>query len=344
MQYLRTNTATRVTVGPFLDKTDGVTPETALTVTNCKLTFVVDDGGVPTLVLDTNPTASGGSNDMVHITGDDAGYYDLELTAANVNYLGRAKLALTDAANHCPVFQEFMILPAVVYDALILGTDLLDASVVQWTGTNVASPDTAGYPKVTVKSGTGTGEVSLSSGKVDVNSIANDAITAAAIATDAIGSNEISAAAVTKIQNGLMTLAGYTAPDNSTIAAIAAYVDTEVAAIKAKTDQLVFSVANQLDANMLSINGNSTAAVNQALAAGTMVTGSAIAGTLSTTQMTTDLTKAVDDFYIGRVIIWTSGSLQNQAATITDYDGTTKTLTFSTVTAAPSAGNSFIII
>lgn len=170
MQYLRTNTATRITVGPFLDKTDGVTPETALTVTNEKLTFVVDDSGVPTLVLDTAPTASGGNNDMVHITGDDSGYYDLELTAANVNYLGRAKLALTDAANHCPVFHEFMIIPAVVYDAMILGTDLFDVSVTQWTGTTVATPDTAGYVKATLKSGTGTGEVNLSSGAVPIQS------------------------------------------------------------------------------------------------------------------------------------------------------------------------------
>lgn len=141
MQYLRKNTATRVTVGPFFDKTDGVTPETSLTVTNCKLTFIVDDGGVPTLILDTNPTASGGDNDMVHITGDDAGYYDLELTAANVNYLGRAKLALTDAANHCPVFHEFMIIPEEIYDAMILGTDLLQVDLTQIGGDAQSATD-----------------------------------------------------------------------------------------------------------------------------------------------------------------------------------------------------------
>lgn len=151
MQYLRTNTATRITVGPFLDKTDGITPEVALTVTNCKLTFVVDDGGVPTLVLDVAPTASGGSNDMIHITNDDAGFYDLELAAANVNYLGRARLAITDAANHCPVFCEFMILPAVVYDAMILGTDLLDVNMTQILGTAVSTPATAGILDINVK-------------------------------------------------------------------------------------------------------------------------------------------------------------------------------------------------
>lgn len=168
MRFLRTNTAVRVTVGPFLDKTTGVDPETTLTVTNCKLTLMVDDANVPTLVLDTNPTASGGANDMVHVTGDDAGFYDLELAAANVNYVGRAMLALTDAANHCPVFHEFMILPAKIYDSLVLGTDNLEADVVQWLGTAAATPATNGYPAVTIKVGTGTGEINLSSGAVPI--------------------------------------------------------------------------------------------------------------------------------------------------------------------------------
>lgn len=148
MRFLRTNTAARITVGPFFDKTDGVTPEVALTVTSCKLTFMCDVANVPTLILDTNPTASGGANDMVHVTGDDAGFYDLELAAADVNYLGRAMIALTDAATHCPVFHEFMILPAMIYDSLVLGTDVLDASVTQLLGTAWVTPTVAGTPDV----------------------------------------------------------------------------------------------------------------------------------------------------------------------------------------------------
>lgn len=63
--------------------------------------------------------------------------------------------------------------------------------VVKWNGSNVATPDTAGYPKVTLKSGTGTGEISLTSGTVTaaVASVANNAITAASLASDAV--NEI---------------------------------------------------------------------------------------------------------------------------------------------------------
>ena len=175
MQLLRTNTATRVTVGPFFDKTDGVTPEVAITVTAEKLTFIVDTGGVPTLILDVAPTASLGANDMVHITGDDAGYYDLELTAVDVNYLGRAKLALTDATVHCPVFHEYMIIPAMIYDALVLGTDVLQADVTQLLGTAWLTPAVAGTPDVNAKQIGGTAQTGNDVG-ADVDAILVDTI------------------------------------------------------------------------------------------------------------------------------------------------------------------------
>ena len=151
MRFLKTNTAVRVTIGPFLDKTDGITPEVALTATNEKLTFMVDTGGVPTLVLDVNATASGGNNDMVHVTGDDAGFYDLELAAANVNYVGPAMLSINYVTDHCPVFHEFMILPAVVYDSLVGGTDTLQTDMIQILGTAVSTPATAGVLDVNIK-------------------------------------------------------------------------------------------------------------------------------------------------------------------------------------------------
>jgi hypothetical protein len=115
MQKLKTNTATRVSIGPFIAP-DGITPVVSLTATNEKLTMVVDSAGVPTLVLDANATASGGNNDLVHVTGDDAGYFDLELTAANTNYVGRARLSINYATDHCPVFHEFEIVTAAAWD------------------------------------------------------------------------------------------------------------------------------------------------------------------------------------------------------------------------------------
>ncbi len=106
-------------------------------------------------------------------------------------------------------------------------------------------------------------------------------------------------------------------------------IDTVVDAIKVITDAL-----------------GATAAANLALSCGAsgVVTGAAIAGTLSTTQMTTDLTEATDDHYIGRVILWTGGVLAGQATDITDYTGATKLLTYTATTEAPSATDAFIIV
>lgn len=165
MRFLRQNTATRVTVGPFLDKTDGITPEVALTATNEKITLMVDTGGVPTLVIDATATASAGDNDLVHVTNDDAGFYDLELTAAQTNYVGRAMLSINYVTDHCPVFHEFTILPANVYDSL-LGTDKLDVNAAELGGTSQTGRDIGS--SVLLSAGTGTGQIALTSGAVTV--------------------------------------------------------------------------------------------------------------------------------------------------------------------------------
>lgn len=41
-----------------------------------------------------------------------------------------------------------------------------NANVTQWSGTNVPTPNTAGYPIVTIKSGTATGELNITTGTV----------------------------------------------------------------------------------------------------------------------------------------------------------------------------------
>lgn len=135
-QLLKTNTAVMLSVGPFLDKTDGVTAETALTVSNCKITLIAetDDNSAPTLVLD-NVAGNDATNTLAHISGDDAGYYSLKLTAANLNRLGRLRLTIQDAANHCPVFHDYIVVPAMVYDSLVGGTDYLQVDQAQLLGT-----------------------------------------------------------------------------------------------------------------------------------------------------------------------------------------------------------------
>lgn len=129
MRYLRTNTAVRISVGPFLSCTDGVTPQTALTVTNstAELFYDKDEGSAVTRTALTL-TASGGTNDMVHVTDDTAGMYDLELTAAQVNFLGRAKLIIFDTDVHLTVIEEFEVISQSWYDAMF-GTGAISSAV-----------------------------------------------------------------------------------------------------------------------------------------------------------------------------------------------------------------------
>lgn len=90
-------------------------------------------------------------------------------------------------------------------------------------------------------------------------------------------------------------------------------------------------------------SGHTTAGTfGQSFAA--VVNGQAATGTLSVTQMTTNLTEGTNDHYNDRVVVWISGVLAGQAAQITDYDGSTKKLTYTTVTDAPSNGDAFVIV
>lgn len=102
--------------------------------------------------------------------------------------------------------------------------------------------------------------------------------------------------------------------------------------------------SGRMRADLEAVAGNTEAASDLSFSARTIVRGAAVAGTLSTTQMTTDLTEVTDSHYNGRVIIWTSGALRDQATDITAYLGSTKRLTYTAVTEAPVAGDTFVIV
>ncbi len=123
---LPTNTATILTVGPFFDATNGVTPETTMTVTNitCELYKDSDAGAAPTRTAITL-AASGSNNDMALITDSASGCYSLELTAAQLNFVGRARLVLIDTDVMCPWWVDIVVEPANVYNSLVAGSTYL---------------------------------------------------------------------------------------------------------------------------------------------------------------------------------------------------------------------------
>ena len=150
--WLKQSTAADVVIGPFVDDTDGKTPETGLSISqaDCQLS---KNGGA---VAQKNDATSAS-----HLGG---GHYKVPLNATDTGTLGRLRLYVNETGA-LPVWLDFMVVPANVYDSLIGGSDALQVDVSQWNNSAAATPATAGYPVVTHKVGTGTGEMNLSGGR-----------------------------------------------------------------------------------------------------------------------------------------------------------------------------------
>jgi hypothetical protein len=117
MQFLKQSTTVTVQMGPALDKTDGVTAETALS---------------PTVYLSKGGAAQAARTSATAITHDRDGFYRVELDTTDTDTLGRLLAQFSAAATHLPVWHEYMVVPANVYDSLVAATASLN--VVLTTG------------------------------------------------------------------------------------------------------------------------------------------------------------------------------------------------------------------
>lgn len=155
--WLKQSTAADVVIGPFVDDTDGKTAETGLTISqaDCQLS---KNGGA---VAQKNDATSAS-----HLGG---GHYKVPLNTTDTNTLGRLRLYVNEGGA-LPAWIDFMVVPANIWDSFF-GADYLQVDAAQWLGQTIAAVDTNGYPKVTVKSGTGTGELSITSGVVSANAV-----------------------------------------------------------------------------------------------------------------------------------------------------------------------------
>lgn len=101
MKILRQSTAATVTIGPFLDATDGVTPETGLTVA-----VELSKNGAAFAAASTGTTA--------HLA---EGFYDCDFDTTDTGTVGILCLKAIDSANHVPVWEYFQVVEEAVYDA-----------------------------------------------------------------------------------------------------------------------------------------------------------------------------------------------------------------------------------
>lgn len=122
-KFLKQSTAITVPMGPFLDETDGVTPQTGLSSQTGRITKV----------------GTGASFTASSWTHDWNGHYLVGLSTSHTDTLGLLRIAFNSAASYLPVWEEFMIVPANIFDSLVGGSDALQVDIIQWVGTSATS-------------------------------------------------------------------------------------------------------------------------------------------------------------------------------------------------------------
>lgn len=219
--------------------------------------------------LDSEVSKDGGTfadctNEATEIATSSGMYYlDLSATEMNADTVAIIVKTSTSGAKTTPI----VLYPVTLTEAM------LGVNVEQWNNTSVPTENTAGYPIVTVKDGTGTGEIDTASGRVaiteaqidqivdevwdeDVDSTHQTAGTAGKKLDDAGGAADPWATALPGAYGA--GTAGKIVGDNlnATISSRASqtsldtvddFLDTEVAAIKAKTDNLPSDPADASD-------------------------------------------------------------------------------------------------
>lgn len=99
-----------------------------------------------------------------------------------------------------------------------------------------------------------------------------------------------------------------------------------------------------VSADVVKLNAVATsAALLERLAAG-MLTGSVTGAATANSLIDSTLVQATADWFVNRVLIFLTGGIPKQAAVITAFDPALDKLFFTTVTAAPGAGDTYIII
>lgn len=132
MRYLKQNTDQYVSVGPFLDKTAGFGNEDALTVTSFSGVIVVSTHASASTHTAFTPSATA-ANDWGMAAIGHGGLYDLKVPDSEINFVGSCKIAIWYDAEALPAWEEFMVVPANVWDSL-MGTDLLQIDMTQILG------------------------------------------------------------------------------------------------------------------------------------------------------------------------------------------------------------------
>jgi hypothetical protein len=129
--WLKQSTAVTIKFGPFVDSTDGVTAETALTISQADIRLSKNGGDIAQ------------SNNATGATHDELGYYDIPLDTTDTNTLGTLRVAVSESGA-LPVWRDFMVVPANVWDSFF-GADKLQVDMVEISGDSTSADNLESY-------------------------------------------------------------------------------------------------------------------------------------------------------------------------------------------------------
>ena len=130
MKLLKQSTAVTIKLGPFLDATDGVTAETALTLAQADV------------LISKNFGAFAQKNDSSSATHDAAGWYGVPLNTTDTATLGPLQIHVNESGA-LPVWDQYTVVAATVYDSLVGNTGLLNVNLKTITTTGGSTSTTA---------------------------------------------------------------------------------------------------------------------------------------------------------------------------------------------------------
>lgn len=154
--------------------------------------------------LKKNGGAWAQKNQSSSATHEENGWYEVSLDTTDTNTLGELIVAVNESGA-LPVWRVFQVVSANVYDSLVASSDALQVHTNEITAGLIVA-------------------ATFGAGAIDNN----------AIATDAIGSAELAASAVTEIQSGLSTLDA--AGVRSAVGLASANLDTQLGDLPTATE------------------------------------------------------------------------------------------------------------
>jgi len=140
--WLKQSTAVDFLAGPFVDDTDGKTPETGLTITQAEVRLSKNGGNMAQ------------KNEATALAHDELGMYTCKLDDTDTNTLGTLQVTIWENGALI-VYHEFMVVPLNVWDSMF-GADYLQTDLVQMGGVAQSATDLkdfadAGYDPATDK-------------------------------------------------------------------------------------------------------------------------------------------------------------------------------------------------